>query len=89
MLRHDFPLIAAADFPTCQSRDQAMQRLLIGIGVALVLAGIAWPLLSRIGLGRLPGDIMIRRGSTSFYFPLATCIIISVVLSALMWLFNR
>jgi hypothetical protein len=46
-----------------------MQRLLIGLGLALVLAGIAWPLLSRIGLGRLPGDIMIRRGSTSFYFP--------------------
>ncbi len=66
-----------------------MQRLLIGIGLALVLAGIAWPLLTRIGLGRLPGDIMIQRGSTSFYFPLATCIIISVVLSALMWLFNR
>jgi hypothetical protein len=55
----------------------------------LVLAGIAWPFLSRIGLGRLPGDVMIQRGSTSFYFPLATCIIISVVLSALMWLLNR
>ena len=66
-----------------------MQRLLIGIGLALVLAGIAWPLLSRIGLGRLPGDIMIQRGTTSFYFPLATCIVISIVLSALMWLFNR
>jgi uncharacterized protein HemY len=66
-----------------------MQRLLIGLGLALVLAGIAWPLLSRIGLGRLPGDIMIRRGSTSFYFPLATCIVISIVLSALMWLLNR
>ena len=66
-----------------------MQRLLIGIGLALVLAGIAWPLLSRIGLGRLPGDIMVQRGTTSFYFPLATCIVISIVLSALMWLFNR
>ena len=67
-----------------------MQRLLIGFGLALVLAaGIAWPLLSRIGLGRLPGDIMIQRGSTSFYFPLATCIVISIVLSALMWLLNR
>jgi len=66
-----------------------MQRLLIGIGLVLVLAGIAWPLLSRIGLGRLPGDIMIQRGSTSFYFPLMTCIVISVVLSALMWLLNR
>jgi len=66
-----------------------VQRLLIGIGLALVLAGIAWPLLSRIGLGRLPGDIMVQRGSTSFYFPLATCIIISIVLSVLMWLLNR
>jgi hypothetical protein len=66
-----------------------MQRLLIGIGLVLVLAGIAWPLLSRIGLGRLPGDIMIQRGSTSFYFPLVTCIVISIVLSALMWLLNR
>jgi Protein of unknown function (DUF2905) len=66
-----------------------MQRLLIEIGLVLVLAGIAWPLLSRIGLGRLPGDIMIQRGSTSFYFPLVTCIIISIVLSALMWLLNR
>jgi hypothetical protein len=66
-----------------------MQRLLIGIGLALVLAGIAWPLLSRIGLGRLPGDIMIQRGSTSFYFPLVTCIVISIVLSVLMWLLNR
>ncbi len=66
-----------------------MQRLLIGIGLVLVLAGIACPLLARIGLGRLPGDIMIQRGSTSFYFPLVTCIIVSIVLSALMWLFNR
>jgi len=66
-----------------------MQRMLIGIGLALVLAGVAWPLLSRIGLGRLPGDIMMQRRGTSFYFPLATCIIISIVLSALMWLLNR
>jgi hypothetical protein len=66
-----------------------MQRLLIGIGLALVVAGIAWPFLSRIGLGRLPGDIMIQRGSTSFYCPFATSIVISIVLSALMWLLNR
>jgi uncharacterized protein HemY len=66
-----------------------MQRLLIVSGVALLVAGIAWPLLSRIGLGRLPGDIAIGRGNTSFYFPIVTCIIVSIVLSALMWLFNR
>ena len=66
-----------------------MQRLLVVSGVALLVAGIAWPLLSRIGLGRLPGDIAIGRGNTSFYFPIVTCIIVSIVLSALMWLFNR
>jgi len=66
-----------------------MQRLLIGIGLAFLLAGIAWPLLSRIGLGRLPGDIVIQRGNTSVYFPLVTCILIGIVLGALMWLFNR
>jgi uncharacterized protein HemY len=66
-----------------------MQRLLIVSGVALLVAGIAWPLLSRIGLGRLPGDIAIGRGNTSFYFPIVTCVIVSIVLSALMWLFNR
>ena len=66
-----------------------MQRFLIGLGLLIVLAGIAWPVLSRIGLGRLPGDIVIQRGGTSFYFPLVTCILVSIVLSALMWLFNR
>jgi len=66
-----------------------MQRFLIGLGVLILIAGIAWPVLSRIGLGRLPGDIMIQRGGTSFYFPIVTCILISIVLSVLMWLFNR
>jgi len=66
-----------------------MQRFLIGLGLLILLAGIAWPVLTRIGIGRLPGDIMIQRGGTSFYFPIVTCIILSIVLSALMWLFNR
>lgn len=66
-----------------------MQRFLIGLGLVIFLAGIAWPLLSRIGIGRLPGDIMIQRGGTSFYFPVVTCILVSIVLSALIWLFNR
>jgi len=65
------------------------QRFLIGLGLAILIAGLAWPLLTRIGIGRLPGDIVIQRGSTGFYFPIMTCILISLVLSALMWLFNR
>lgn len=66
-----------------------MQRLVIGIGVAILLAGLAWPVLSRLGLGRLPGDIFVQRGNTTFYFPVVTSIIISIALSALMWLFSR
>jgi Protein of unknown function (DUF2905) len=66
-----------------------VQRLLIGLGLVILVAGIAWPVLSRTGLGRLPGDIMFQRGGATFYFPLVTCIIISVVLSALFWLFSR
>ena len=65
------------------------QRILIGVGLIILAAGLAWPLVARSGLGRLPGDIMIQRGGTSFYFPIMTCIVASVVLSALMWLFNR
>lgn len=66
-----------------------VQRLLIGLGALLLIVGIAWPVLTRIGIGRLPGDLMFQRGGATFYFPLVTCIIISVVLSALLWLFNR
>jgi hypothetical protein len=66
-----------------------VQRLLIGLGLVILVTGIAWPILSRIGLGRLPGDIMFQRGGTTFYFPLVTCIIVSIVLSALFWLFGR
>ena len=66
-----------------------MQRFLIGLGLIILVAGLAWPWLARIGLGRLPGDILIQRGGTTFYFPLVTCIVISIVLSAAFWLFNR
>lgn len=66
-----------------------MQRFLIGLGLAVLFAGLAWPWLGRIGLGRLPGDILIQRDGTTFYFPLVTCLLISIVLSGLFWLFNR
>ncbi|MGO9049386.1 MAG: DUF2905 domain-containing protein [Xanthobacteraceae bacterium] len=66
-----------------------MQRFLIGLGLIVLVAGLAWPWLARIGLGRLPGDILIQRGGTTFYFPLVTCVIISIELSAAFWLFNR
>ncbi len=64
-------------------------RTMVLIGVVLVVAGLAWPWLSRIGLGRLPGDIVIRRGNFSFFFPLTTSVIVSLVLASALWLFRR
>ena len=66
-----------------------VQRLLIALGLLILMAGIAWPILSRSGLGRLPGDVVIHRDNTSSYFPLVTCLVVSIVPSALFWLFNR
>ena len=66
-----------------------MSRALIVAGLVLVAAGLAWPWISRLGLGRLPGDIVIQRGNTSFYFPILTCIVVSVAVSLLLWLFRK
>ena len=66
-----------------------MVRWLVAIGLVLVVIGLLWPLLSKFGLGRLPGDIVIERGNVRFYFPIVTCLIISIVLSFFLWLLNR
>jgi hypothetical protein len=66
-----------------------IRRILIVAGIVLVVVGLLWPLLARLGLGRLPGDIVVERGNFRFYFPLVTSILISLVLTALFWLFRR
>jgi hypothetical protein len=66
-----------------------MQRALIVLGTLLIVAGIAWPWISKLGLGRLPGDIRTESESGGFYFPIVTCLIISVVLSLLLWFLRR
>jgi hypothetical protein len=66
-----------------------MGRWLIIFGVVLIAAGLLWPLLQKIGLGRLPGDIVIERENFRLYFPIVTSLIISVVLSLVLWLLNR
>jgi hypothetical protein len=66
-----------------------MARWLIILGVVLVVAGIVWPWLSKIGLGRLPGDIVVERENFRLYLPIATSILISVVLSLVLWFLNR
>ncbi len=66
-----------------------MSRWLIIAGVVLIVVGVAWPYLSKLGLGRLPGDIRIERDGFTFYFPITTGIIVSLVLSLLLWLFRK
>jgi hypothetical protein len=66
-----------------------MARWLIILGVVLILAGLLWPWLTKLGLGRLPGDIVIERDGFRFYFPLMTSILISLVLSLILWLLGR
>ena len=66
-----------------------MARFLMVLGLAILLLGVFWPYLSRIGLGRLPGDIVIERDNMTFYFPLMTCVLLSLLFSLVLWLVNR
>jgi hypothetical protein len=66
-----------------------MSRILIVIGLLFVAAGVLWSWLGRIGLGRLPGDIIVQRENFTFYAPIATGLLISVVLSIILWLLGR
>jgi len=67
----------------------AMARFLIVLGLVIVVIGLLWPYLSQIGLGRLPGDIVIERENMTFYFPLMTCLLLSVLFSLVFWVVNR
>jgi heme/copper-type cytochrome/quinol oxidase subunit 2 len=66
-----------------------VQRLLIAVGAVLLVAGIFWPWLAKLGLGRLPGDIRIETENGFFYFPITTCVIISIVISLVVWFVRR
>lgn len=66
-----------------------MKVWLVILGVALVVLGLAWPWIEKLGLGRLPGDFRIEREGFSFYFPLTTSLIVSIALSLLIWLLRR
>lgn len=66
-----------------------MSRTLIIIGLVIILVGLLWPWIQKLGLGRLPGDIAVEKENVKFYFPIVTSIIISVVLTILFWLFRK
>jgi hypothetical protein len=71
------------------NKGDLMHRPLILFGVLLILVGVAWPWLSKLPLGRLPGDIVVERENFRFYFPLATGLLVSVILSLLLWWWYR
>jgi hypothetical protein len=64
-------------------------RLLIIFGLVLVALGLLWPLIAKLGLGRLPGDIVIERENFRLYLPLGTSLLISAVLTLIVWFINR
>ncbi|MBI4207968.1 MAG: DUF2905 domain-containing protein [Betaproteobacteria bacterium] len=66
-----------------------MAKWLITIGIILVVLGVLWPLLGKLGLGSLPGDFRIERKGFTFYFPLTTSIIVSLVVTLILWIFRR
>jgi Protein of unknown function (DUF2905) len=67
----------------------SISKILITLGLILVIVGLLWPWITKMGLGRLPGDIVVERGNFRFYFPITTCILISLLITAILWLFRR
>jgi hypothetical protein len=66
-----------------------MTRILVTLGVILIVVGLAWPWFVKLGLGRLPGDIVIERENFRFYFPITTMVLVSLVVSVIFWLFRK
>lgn len=71
------------------SQKSGMTTLLIGLGIILIVTGIAWPWIQKLNLFHLPGDIVIRKENFSFYFPITTSILLSLALSVVIWLLSR
>lgn len=67
----------------------SLGRWLITLGVVLVVLGVLWPWISRLGLGRLPGDIVIERETFRLYIPIVSSLLVSIVLSVILWLVHR
>ena len=66
-----------------------MQKWLVGLGVVIVVIGLLWPWLVKLPLGRLPGDILLERENFRFYFPLTSMLLVSGLLTLLLWLFKK
>ncbi len=66
-----------------------MARFLITLGIVLILLGLLWPWLGKLGLGRLPGDIVVEREGFTLYLPITTSLLVSLIASLLLWLLQR
>lgn len=66
-----------------------ISRILIGVGILLIVIGLAWPWIQKLGLGRLPGDIVIERENFRFFLPITTSILISLLLTLIFWLLRK
>ena len=66
-----------------------IQKTLIIIGVLFILVGLLYPFLKDLGLGRLPGDIIVKKENSTFYFPIVTCIVVSVIISLILMYFKK
>ncbi len=65
-----------------------MQKLLIILGIVILVIGLLYPYIKKLGLGQLPGDIIFKSGNSTFFFPIVTCIIISILLTIIFNLFK-
>ncbi|MFP4316452.1 MAG: DUF2905 domain-containing protein [Desulfovibrionales bacterium] len=66
-----------------------MQRFLIIFGIVILTLGLVWPILAKLHLGRLPGDIIIDRPGLKVFIPITTSILVSIVVSVLFWIFRK
>jgi len=66
-----------------------MAKWLITLGIVFLVLGLAWPLVSKFGLGQLPGDIRIERKGFTFYFPITSGIVVSLLITLVLWIFRR
>ncbi|MFQ5484549.1 MAG: DUF2905 domain-containing protein [Desulfobacterales bacterium] len=66
-----------------------MQKVIIIAGILLVIAGLLWPLLTKIPLGHLPGDIIVNRPTVKIFVPITTMVLVSIIISVVLWLLRK
>ena len=66
-----------------------MNKILVAIGITILIVGLLWPVISKVPFGKLPGDIAIKKEGFHLYFPITTMIVVSLVVSAVLWFFKK